>query len=166
MNKYIFQICLEIVLNDHNYSENSILRWPHWTFASPFSLRIIRLSVLSNDARRHANKGTKQIAEHRLRMLYQGEKRGESEKSLRNLTGCLKKFLRYNLNLMITVSTKMLYQEALENSLRSGKMKKKRNKVAILWKRHSSGFQDFLHHSLSWEIKRKRLLNNHPEKVV
>ena len=39
----LFQICLEIVLNDHHYSENSILCWPHWTIATPFLLRITRL---------------------------------------------------------------------------------------------------------------------------
>ena len=70
MNKYIFQICLEIVLNDHNYSENSILHWPHWTFASPFFLRITRLFVLSNDARRHANKGTQQIGNTACSLLW------------------------------------------------------------------------------------------------
>ena len=47
------------------------------------------------------------------------KKRGEPEKSQGNLTGCLKKLL--GCNLMISVSAKVLYHEALENPLRSGK---------------------------------------------
>ena len=50
--------------------------------------------------------------------LLERKKRRVREKS-GNLTDCLKKLL--DCNLMISVSAEVLYQEALENSLRSGR---------------------------------------------
>ena len=45
MNKYIFQICLEIELNDHHYLENGVICKLHCIVASPFCQVVVCLSM-------------------------------------------------------------------------------------------------------------------------
>ena len=47
------------------------------------------------------------------------KKKGRVREKSGNLTGCLNKII--GCNLLISISAKVLYQEALENSLRSGR---------------------------------------------
>ena len=57
----MFQISLEIELNDHHYSVSLIESSPpHFCFESR------NCFVFGNGIQRHANKGTQQTAEHRL----------------------------------------------------------------------------------------------------
>ena len=73
-----------------------------------------------------------------------------------NLTGCLKKVLRCNL--MTSGSAKVLYQ------IREKSEEMKIEKVPPYKRDTGLNFITFSHHSLMWEIKRTRLMNNHPAK--